>query len=96
MSTENITPIRHPDDWVSDAVKGAAQKLADELNVIRSTVFVCGQALDHGDTDLELLSANVIKDAAEKLSAMSDDLVAIAQGRIPNVIVPEHEGDDPS
>jgi len=52
--------------------------LVRRLDIARSTVFVSAIALDHGDTDLELLTATALKRAFEMMSEIYDELAAMS------------------
>jgi hypothetical protein len=52
-------------------------ELVDALNIARSTVYVSATALDHGETDLELQSATVLKRAFETMNEVYDQLVSM-------------------
>lgn len=51
--------------------------LTDRLTAARSAVSIAAQALDHGDTDLELHSADVLRPAAESLDMVLNELIAL-------------------
>lgn len=60
-----------------DAHPAAATKLVALSNGIdhcRSKLYVAIQALHHGETDLELHCARVIKEAFDEIEQASDDL----------------------
>jgi hypothetical protein len=58
-------------------------ELVDRANSARSAVHVVAIALDRGDTDLELHSAEVLKEAAEAIDMVSDELVSLRNAAKP-------------
>lgn len=48
--------------------------LQDMLDAARNAVFVCAEALTHGDTDLELRSSEILHRAASELDEVSDTM----------------------
>jgi hypothetical protein len=60
-----------------------AEAIADinsRLTIARSIVSVTAQALDHGDTDLELHAADALKPAAESLDDILSELLSLRLG----------------
>jgi hypothetical protein len=53
------------------------KKLIRKLDLARSAVFVSAQALDAGDTDLELQSATVLKKAFQTMDRVYDALLSV-------------------
>lgn len=57
-----------------------AEQLADinhRLTTARSIVSVTAQALDHGETDLEIHAADALKPAADSLDAILSELLGL-------------------
>jgi hypothetical protein len=52
-------------------------ELLNDLDNARSVVFISAQALDAGDTDLELQSATALKRAFETIDTVYDRLLAL-------------------
>ena len=62
------------------AKKPLSEVLADvneKLTTARSVVFVTAQALDHGETDLELHSAEALQPAADALDDILSELLSL-------------------
>jgi hypothetical protein len=52
-------------------------ELSNALNTARATVFVTAEALDSGESDLELQSAIALKKAFELVNEVYDTVVAM-------------------
>jgi hypothetical protein len=53
------------------------QEFANGLDAARAAVFVCAQALDGGETDLELQSAKILSEASDKIDEVYDELISM-------------------
>jgi hypothetical protein len=51
--------------------------IVEKLRIAQATAFVCQQALTHGDTDLELLTSDLLEGHKEALTECYDDLVIL-------------------
>ena len=49
--------------------------LFDELEFVRSAIYVTASALDAGESDLELLSAKTLKHVFKMVDAISEDIL---------------------
>jgi hypothetical protein len=55
------------------------KEIIEKLRIAHATAFVCQQALTHGETDLEILSSDVLEGHMEPLTECYDDLASLAR-----------------
>jgi hypothetical protein len=53
------------------------EEITSSLDAARSAIFVCAQALDHGETDLELLSSKTLTEAFERLDTIYSEFLSV-------------------
>lgn len=63
--------INHP------ATEAKLSRLIEAIDQGRSKLYVAAQALDHGETDLELQCATSLKNAFDEIDAAYDDLLLL-------------------
>jgi hypothetical protein len=57
--------------------------IIEKLRIAQAMAFVCQQALTHGETDLELLTSDLLEGHREALTECYDDLGSLASRKVP-------------
>jgi hypothetical protein len=65
-------------DTVMSGRSDKLKEIVEKLRIAQATAFVCKQALTHGETDLELLSSDVLKEHHQSITECYDDLASLA------------------